>query len=776
MFGSSAAWGIDLGHSAVKAVRMARRGNALVIQAFELVDLSKVSVEGKATREERLRAAINILIKKYGLRSEKIWLSIPAKSGVLSKFIQLPPVDRKKIPEMVKFEARQQIPFDLKEVIYDYQPLRKEFAPGEAVEVGLFAARRDLVDGALKHFESAKKRVAGVQISPLATYNFVRYDQKIKGAIGIIDIGAENTDLIIITDKGFWLRSLHVAGNSINRILMEKFNVTFEEAESIKQRIAESKYRKQIMEVIQPTYRDLTMEIDRSLGYYKSLSKDVKIERLLLVGGGIRVAGLEKFLAENLHYSFQKLTDLHTIGLSGNVNKAAFLEALPLLGVAIGLAIQGLNAGDVTINLLPPEFVFEQEIERKKPWAIAAAVCLAAVMGLWYQEEKNVHDQLAPELAKLEDPATSILAKAEKLDKQYAAAEKAVSYERLNFLTRVPHQQGVPRDLWLKLIQHVSDVVPEGVYLREIHSEIGVPEEVEARLRTAGEGPVGEASLAEGQILGTEGGPPVPGPMVPPVAPGVSPMPGAPPTPGVPGGPEAAPDISKQRLNIVITIETEYTKERGLEFIRLKFLAPLENISLREDGKPLFKSVEMLNSREELRNRAGEVIKATDLEKISAAGEGERATGFEAERLRRLKAERVRYLIVPIWCVVNSDEDYKTLPDADSVDKTIAEIKGAEHDDLPQLTTLVQEAAGPAIVQIANNMTDTSILAYFSGQKLRVARVYPKDRWHVILDPGTYQVAIRPEKEGIKPAYGEQKYAPGGAYSMEFPGSGLPGK
>ncbi len=750
MFGSGSVWGIDLGHSALKAVRVGRRGGTLTVQAYEVIDLSKATSEAKASREDRLRAAVQVLFSRHSLRSDKLVLSIPAKTGVLSKFIALPPVDRKKIPEMVKFEARQQIPFDLKDVIWGYQPVRKEVPAGESVEIGLFAARRDLVENALKYFQAVGKRLTGVQISPLASYNFVRYDQKIKGAVGVLDMGAENTDLIVISEKGFWLRSLHVAGNNINRVLMEKFNLGAEEVEGIKQRLAESKFRRQVMEVIQPIFRELAVEIDRSLGYYKSLSKDVKIERLLLMGNGIKVAGLEKFLAENLHYPIQKVGDLHSIGVSPGVNKGAFQEALPGLGVALGLAIQGLQASDVTINLLPEEFAFEQEVDRKKPWAIAAGVCLALALGIWYKDEGDVNAQLQPVLANLEDPASSVLVKVERQQKEYDAAEKAISYDRVRFLGNIPHQKGVSRDLWLRLVEQVSEVLPDGVYFRESRSELGDPEEVEKNLKAGGEGATTEAAT------GAEGAP-----MAAPVA-------GAPGPPEV-VSPEAKRDVSKHRLNIVLTVETEYKRERGLEFIRLKFLGPLQDISLREDGKPLFRIVEMLNSREEVRNGLGEVVKATDTggssEEVKPGG------AFDAERLARLKAERTRYLIVPIWCVVNSDKDYADLPETDSVDKSLAELKGGERDSLPTLNILAKEGSGSPVLQVRNN-TDTPITVYFSGKKLRGIRVRPSGMWHLTLPAGEYQVGIKSDKAGTKPAYGEQKYDEGTVYNFEYTGIG----
>ena len=47
-------------------------------------------------------------------------ISVSGQSG-LARFIKLPPVEAEKIPDIVRYEARQQIPFDLNDVIWDYQ-------------------------------------------------------------------------------------------------------------------------------------------------------------------------------------------------------------------------------------------------------------------------------------------------------------------------------------------------------------------------------------------------------------------------------------------------------------------------------------------------------------------------------------------------------------------------------------------------------------------------------------------------------------------------------
>ncbi len=56
------------------------------------------------------------------MRGDRVAISVPGQSG-LARFIKLPPVESKKIPDIVKYEARQQIPFSLDDVVWDYQKM-----------------------------------------------------------------------------------------------------------------------------------------------------------------------------------------------------------------------------------------------------------------------------------------------------------------------------------------------------------------------------------------------------------------------------------------------------------------------------------------------------------------------------------------------------------------------------------------------------------------------------------------------------------------------------
>src|SRR5439155_2833841 len=105
-------------------------------------------------------------------------ISVPGQSG-LARFVKLPPVEEKKIGDIVRFEAKQQIPFPLEEVVWDFQKLSSGVVTdGFALEteIGLFAMKRDMVNRYLQHFQDVNVEVHIVQMAPLALCNFVTHD------------------------------------------------------------------------------------------------------------------------------------------------------------------------------------------------------------------------------------------------------------------------------------------------------------------------------------------------------------------------------------------------------------------------------------------------------------------------------------------------------------------------------------------------------------------------------------------------------------------------
>ena len=109
----AAVWGIDIGQSALKALRCVKGpDNTVVAEAFDFVEYGKILSQPDANPVELVRDALAQFLSRNKLRGDKVVISVPGQSG-LARFIKLPPVERSKIPDIVRYEAKQQIPFPL---------------------------------------------------------------------------------------------------------------------------------------------------------------------------------------------------------------------------------------------------------------------------------------------------------------------------------------------------------------------------------------------------------------------------------------------------------------------------------------------------------------------------------------------------------------------------------------------------------------------------------------------------------------------------------------
>src|SRR5690606_11295440 len=206
-----AVWGIEVGQYALKAIKLqyAEAAEQVVASAFEYVPFPKILSQPDAIPEEMIPQALETFLSRNDVSGDLIAISVPGHSALV-RFIQLPPVESNKVAEIVKYEARQQIPFALEEVIWDYQSLGsgvEESGYMLDAEVGLFAMKRDQVMHALRPFTNAKVEVELIQIAPLALYNVLTYDEmgirpdEPKPAGDeyniVLDMGCDNTTLLV---------------------------------------------------------------------------------------------------------------------------------------------------------------------------------------------------------------------------------------------------------------------------------------------------------------------------------------------------------------------------------------------------------------------------------------------------------------------------------------------------------------------------------------------------------------------------------------------------
>ena len=372
-------WGIDIGQVALKALKLRELDGRLQVEAFQVIEHATILSQPDADGPELIRDALQKFLDSENVAGAHVAIAVPGQSS-FSRFVKLPPVESKRVPDIVRFEAEQQIPFPINEVIWRYQTFRDPDSPD--VEVGIFALKRSDVAEMLNHFNEVSLRVDTVQTAPLALYNFMTFDEQVagEGATLLADVGADKTDLVV-ADKGrIWTRTIQIGGNSFTEALVKSFKLSFDKAEKLKRTAASSKYARQIFQAMRPVFADLVQEIQRSVGYYTSLHRETRFKRLVGLGNGFRLPGLQKFIEQTLNVDVARIDSYTRLSPAPGVNAPAFQENVLSFAVAYGLALQGLARAEVATNLLPGEILRKRRWDRKRPWFAAAAVAILAAL------------------------------------------------------------------------------------------------------------------------------------------------------------------------------------------------------------------------------------------------------------------------------------------------------------------------------------------------------------------------------------------------------------
>src|SRR5947199_6975699 len=165
---SPGVWGIDIGQCAFKAIRLEVIEGTVTATAFDYIEHPKILSQPDADPDLLTREALDKFLERNVLRGDVVVIGIPGQSG-LARFVKLPPVEEKKIGDIVRFEAKQQIPFPLEEVIWDYQKIGSGLVTdGFAMEteIGLFAMKKDMIHRFLQTFLDVHIEVNVVQMAP----------------------------------------------------------------------------------------------------------------------------------------------------------------------------------------------------------------------------------------------------------------------------------------------------------------------------------------------------------------------------------------------------------------------------------------------------------------------------------------------------------------------------------------------------------------------------------------------------------------------------------
>ena len=456
------------------------------------------------------------MMREMQIHGGQVNYAVPAQS-VFARFVKLPALDATKIDQIIAFEAQQNVPFPIDEVVWDYQLVGGGL--GEQIQVVIVAIKRDLLDEINNAIEETALRTRIVDVASMALYNAFRYSYPDLGDCSLLlDIGARTTNILFVEPGKFFLRSIPLGGSAITAAIAREFNESFAAAETRKKRDGfvglGGAYAEpadpdisRVSKIARSTMTRLHAELMRSVTHYRAQQQGNHPARIFLCGGGAGMPYMREFFHEKFQVPIELFNALEnvTVSESGPSAMQDAAQSAHLLGELVGLALRSVTVCPVELNLRPEIVVRRQDLEKRRPFFIAAAACiLLALLGwsAYYTRAAQVAQQTTEAIRQKNDTMRVPEARLERLKKQITALDNVAT----------PLIAAVnDRNFWPQILEDLNSHLPESdIWITELAATsagklLGVPEkragEVAPTPAPAPAGPTGKTAAAGGNMI-----------------------------------------------------------------------------------------------------------------------------------------------------------------------------------------------------------------------------------------------------------------------------------
>src|SRR5437899_2567094 len=413
--------------------------------------------------------ALREMMREMHIAHGSVNYAVPAQS-VFARFVKLPALEAEKIDKIVSFEAQQNVPFPIDQVVWDYQLVGGGMS--EQIQVVIVAIKQDLLGEINNAVEETGLRTGIVDVASMALYNAFRYNYAdLNGCSLLVDIGARTTNVLFIESDRIFSRSLPIGSSAITAAIAKEFGESFAAAEARKNRDAfvalggaaepADPNIGRLSKIARSTMTRLHAELMRSITHYRAEQQGDRPARIFLCGGGARMPNMREFFHEKFELPIEFFNPLQNVSVSESAPAAA--RSHYLFGELVGLALRSVTICPMKLNLLPASVVRRQELEKRRPFFIAAAACiLLALLGwsAYYTRAAQVAQQTAQTLRQKNDTMRAAEAPLDKLKKQITALDNIAN----PLITAVSD-----RNFWPEILDDLNARLPEAdIWITEL--------------------------------------------------------------------------------------------------------------------------------------------------------------------------------------------------------------------------------------------------------------------------------------------------------------------
>lgn len=343
--------GLDVGSSSVKVVELDGKLNNLSLVGLGFENLpDDTIVDGQIMEMNAVSETIQNVCRDHQINANQVVTGVSGHS-VIVKNIVLPPMSRDELEESIDWHAEEHIPYDLSEVSLDYHITNQT---GDATQVLIAACKRERIDSLKQAIQLAGKQPVVIDVDTFALQNCyeINYQPDSSQVVALLNIGASTMNVNIVQGvNSVFTRDITVGGSQFTDILQRNLGLSFQQAEAVKRGVHGAAGAGMDEKSIEPLMSNVTemvaMEIQKTFDFYRATTEEtgVHVQKILISGGGSKLAGLAEELSNKLELPVEVLDPFRQIKVDTRKFDPDYLsEIMPEMAVAVGLAVRGVEA------------------------------------------------------------------------------------------------------------------------------------------------------------------------------------------------------------------------------------------------------------------------------------------------------------------------------------------------------------------------------------------------------------------------------------------------
>ncbi|MEW5981603.1 MAG: type IV pilus assembly protein PilM [Acidobacteriota bacterium] len=344
MFGRAKALvGLDIGSSAVKAVELKQSGRSLRVAAYGTEPIPPDNiVDGAVIDGASVADAVRRLLDRVTPKAKEVVASLSGNAVIVKK-IGLPLMTDDELRESIRWEAEQYVPFDIQDVNLDYQILESDPGRG-AMDVLLVAAKKEKIADYTGVIAQAGRTPVIVDIDAFALQNAyeTNYDAEPGVVTVLMNIGASGININILAGAtSVFTRDISIGGTAYTEAVQREFDLTYEQADQLKHGTSiDGVGPDEVRPVLAAVTENVVLEVQKTFDFYRATASSDRLDRIMVCGGGGRLAGLQSALHERFGLAVEPLDPFRRVSFDEGRFGLSKSEAGPTAVVAVGLALR----------------------------------------------------------------------------------------------------------------------------------------------------------------------------------------------------------------------------------------------------------------------------------------------------------------------------------------------------------------------------------------------------------------------------------------------------